>query len=82
MNAFAETKTIRLRESVTTETVLDGESRTVAAGTEGTIVDVLPSGALLVEFMLAPPQFDASGGVAHGGTWHMITLTPDQIAPA
>jgi len=83
MNVFAETESVRLKETVTAQTILDGEIRTLATGTEGTIVDVLGGGrAFEVEFMIAPPRFDDCGEVVHGGVWHMITLTPQQIEPA
>lgn len=59
-----------------------GEVHNVPAGTEGTIIDVLSQGnAFEVEFMLSEPQL-ADNVVVDSGTWHIITLTPDQIALA
>jgi hypothetical protein len=59
-----------------------GEVHAVPAGAEGTIIDVLSQGkAFEVEFMLAKPQINGNV-VIDSGTWHIITLTPDQIIPA
>lgn len=81
MSRFNEFDNVRLRDTLTAKESYGDETRTVEAGTEGTIVDVLsPGEAFEVEFMLAEPQFNGDE-LIHSGIWHMVTLTADKIAP-
>ncbi|MDD3310962.1 hypothetical protein [Pseudodesulfovibrio sp.] len=53
----------------------------VPSGAEGTVIQVFGHGeALEVEFAIIPPELDGDV-LVHPGTYHVITLTPDQVAP-
>lgn len=59
-----------------------GEVRTVPAGAEGTIIEVFDNGAAFeVEFALSLPVLDGDR-IIDPGTWHVLTLTPDQVEAA
>lgn len=58
-----------------------GEVHAVPAGALGAVVSVFDDGAVEVEFAVSQPKFDGDR-LVHPGTYHIITLTPDQIAPA
>ncbi|GEM_PF-1344394 len=59
-----------------------GVVHAVPAGTEGTVLEVFGRNeAFEVEFIISRPEFHGDE-VAHPGTYHVVTLTPDHIAPA
>jgi hypothetical protein len=58
-----------------------GEVHAVPAGAVGTVVSVFADGAVEVEFTIREPELH-DGQLVRPGSFHVITLTPAQIAPA
>lgn len=83
MAQFKQFDTIRLLEAQEGPGhYSQGVVHAVPVGAEGTILEVFDHGASLeVEFTVSEPEFDGDT-VLHAGTFHIITLKPDQIAPA
>ena len=73
---------IRTTQPVSGRDSYGDEDRAFPAGTEGVVLDVLGGGqAFEVEFTVHLPEIDGSR-LVHAGTWHTLTLTPDQLEPA
>lgn len=80
---FEEFSAVRLLERHEAESNYGSDGlRLLAAGSVGTIIEVFGNGAAFeVEFTVREPQFDGNK-VLDAGTFHVVTLRPDQIEPA